>query len=268
MAGMIWPARFTAFLLALVMTGPALAWAPEGHQVVAAIAARQLTRNARAQISALLGGDAATMMVLDSSWADEIRQQRPETNSWHYVNIELGSGGYQAARDCPGGNCVVAQIERDAAILSDPRMSKAAKREALLFLIHFVADLHQPLHAADRHDKGGNDTLVRLRGKRLSLHQVWDQDVVAVMGDDSERIAADIEARLSPAQKAELKTGTPLDWANESRAIAAREIYDRIPATGRIILPPDYARREIGATRLQLTRAGLRLAAMLNRIFR
>ena len=168
---------FFLFLLA----GPALSWAPEGHQVVAAIALRELTPTARARVAALLGGE--TVMVLDSSWADEIRDQRPETTGWHYVNIELGSGGYDAARDCPSGNCVVAQIERDEKILSDPRQSKDAKVEALRFLIHFVADLHQPLHAADRQDKGGNQELVRWGKKRTSLHQIWDQDAIVPHGE-------------------------------------------------------------------------------------
>jgi hypothetical protein len=254
-------------ILLLLLPLPAAAWAPEGHQIVAAIAARELTPNARAQIGALLGGKPDALMILDASWADEIRQQRPETNSWHYVNIELGSRGYDMGRDCPGGDCVVAQIERDAALLSDPRAPAPARKEALLFLIHFVADIHQPLHAADRNDKGGNSTLVRLRGKQLSLHQVWDQDVVTVMGNDSERIAADIARQLTPQQKAQLAKGTPTDWANESFALASTEIYGKLPS-GRINLPPDYSRRELSVTRLQLARAGLRLAAMLNRIFR
>jgi hypothetical protein len=264
---MISAARFIGVFLFLAAT-PALAWAPEGHQIVAGIAARELTPKARAQVSMLLGGDAGAMMVLESSWADEIRQQRPETMPWHYVNIELGSHGYVASRDCQGDDCVVAQIQRDAAILSDPRAAKQAKSEALLFLIHFVADVHQPLHAADRDDKGGNGTMVRLDGKRLSLHQVWDQDVVAALGDDSERIAVDITAHLTPQQKMQMESGTPVDWANESFALAQREIYAPLPVSGRITLPPDYARRESGVARQQLTKAGLRLAAMLNRIFR
>jgi len=215
----------------------------------------------------LLGGEAGAMMVLESSWADEIRQQRPETMAWHYVNKEPGSRGYVASRDCPHDDCVVAQIGRDAAILSDPRTPKPARSEALLFLIHFVGDVHQPLHAADRNDKGGNGTMVRLRGKRLSLHQVWDQDVVRALGDDSERIAVDIEAHLTPQQRAQIETGMPSDWANESFALAQREIYAPLPTSGRIALPPDYAQRESGVARQQLTRAGLRLAMMLNRIF-
>jgi hypothetical protein len=261
---MIFPTRFTALFVFLAFT-PAFAWAPEGHQIVAGIAARELTPKARAEVSSLLGGDAGAMMVLESSWADEIRQQRPETTGWHYVNIELGS---VAARDCPNHDCVVGQINRDAATLSDPRATKPAKTEALLFLIHFVADVHQPLHAADRNDKGGNGLMVRLGEKRLSLHQVWDQDVVAAMGEDSERLAGDVVAHLTPQQKAQIETGTPADWANESFALAGREIYARLPASGRIGLQPDYARRESGTARQQLTKAGLRLAMMLNWIFR
>ena len=169
-------------MLALLLpAGPALAWAPLGHQIVAPLAARQLTPVARARIAALLGGNANAMMVLDSSWGDEIRGQRPETDAWHYVNIEIGSAGYDAARDCPADDCVVAQITRDTRIFSDVRAPPVAKAEALRFLIHFVGDIHQPLHAADRHDKGGNHVKLRWRGKRVSLHQIWDQDVVEAL---------------------------------------------------------------------------------------
>ena len=262
---MRWVWRVPVFLLFLSPI-PALAWAPEGHQIVAAIALAELTPAARAQVAALLGG--ANVMILDSSWADEIRQQRPETTTWHFVNIEIGSRGYDAARDCPGDNCVVAQIVNDRRILSDPRAGKPARAEALRFLIHFVADVHQPLHTADRQDRGGNDVMVRLGGKRLSLHQVWDQDVVAALGNDSARIAAEIDGGLSPQQKAQMRAGSPADWANESFHLGEREIYARLPQRGTVRLADDYALAESGVVRLQLARAGLRLAAMLNGIFR
>jgi hypothetical protein len=246
----------------LSLTRPVLAWAPEGHQIIAAIAMRELTPAARAQVSALLG--APGIMVLDSSWADEIRQQRPETNSWHYVNIEIGSGGYDASRDCGDGNCVVAQIKRDSGILADVHASKLARAEALRFLIHFVADLHQPLHAADRNDKGGNDETFRWHGKRVSLHQVWDQEVVAMLGGDPMRVAADIEQKLTPQQKTAFGRGSVEDWANESFHLAESEIYAHMPAR----LPEDYALKESGPARQQLAKAGIRLAALLNRILR
>lgn len=259
--------RFLA-LIAFALPAPAFAWAPLGHQVVAAIAARHLTPAARAQVSALLGGEAGAMMVLDSSWADEIRSARPDTSAWHYVNIELNSGGYNAARDCPQGDCVVAQINRDAGLLSDAHAPRPEKIEALRFLIHFVADVHQPLHAADRQDKGGNDEKLNWHGKRLSLHQIWDQDVVMALGRDFDRIAAASDASLAPQQESQLSGGTPADWANESFALAAREIYASLPRHGRIHLPDDYAVRERAVTQLQLAKAGLRLAALLNRTYR
>jgi S1/P1 Nuclease len=255
-------------VLLLVLSEPAFAWAPLGHQVVAAIAARNLTPKAKAQVSALLGGEAGAMMVLDSSWADEIRSDRPETGGWHYVNIEIGSGGYNAARDCPNGNCVVAQINRDAAILSDPRAPRPQKVEALRFLIHFVGDIHQPLHAADRNDKGGNDEKLNWHRKHLSLHQIWDQEVVTALGQDYLQIAAASDAAVSPQQKQQISGGTPSDWANESFALAGREIYARLPPYGRIHLPDDYSYRESAVARLQLEKAGLRLAALLNRVYR
>jgi len=258
--------RLTTIFL-LLESAPALAWGLEGHQIVAAIAARELTPIARAEVSSLLGGEADVMMVLEASWADDIRHQRPQTQSWHYVNIELGSRGYVAARDCPDDNCVVAQIDHDASVLVDPRAPRQAKTQALLFLIHFVGDVHQPLHAADHNDRGGNEQKVRLGSKHLNLHEVWDQDVVTAMGYDSERIAGDIEAHLTPRQKAQIESGTPADWANESFMLAARVIYAALPASGSITLPPDYPRRENGVVREQLTKAGLRLAMMLNRIF-
>jgi hypothetical protein len=255
-------ARLFVLIPALLIPGHALAWAPEGHQIVAAIAERELDPKARAAVASLLGNP--DIMVLDSSWADEIRQQRPETTSWHYVNIEVGSGGYNAAQDCGDANCVVAQIGRDEKILSDPHASKDAKAEALRFLIHFVADLHQPLHAADRNDKGGNDELFRRHGKRVSLHQIWDQEVVAALGNNSLHVAAEVDASLTPSEKAQFAQGTVEDWTNESFDLAEREIYAHLPER----LPEDYAQKESVIARQQLARAGIRLAAILNRIFR
>ena len=256
---------FLALMLAAVST-PALAWGPEGHQIVAAIAARELTPNARAKVGALLGGDADALMVLDASWADEIRDARPETAPWHFVDIEIGSGGYNLVRDCAANNCVVAQILRDEHILSDPRASAPDKAEALRFLIHFAGDLHQPLHAADRHDDGGGKVMLRWRNKRLSLHQMWDRDVVEALGRDSVQIGVQIDSQLSPQQKAQIRAGAPADWANESFGMAANEIYAKLPAGKRVV--DDYPDRESAVARLQLARAGLRLAAILNGLFR
>jgi hypothetical protein len=235
---------------------------------VAKIAADNLTPRAHLMVSQLLGGDAPSRMVLESNWADEIRSDRPQTTNWHFVNIELGSRGFDARRDCAKDDCVVGQIGRDLAVLRDPKASHSAKLEAMRFLIHFTADLHQPLHAADRHDKGGNSLTVFLGRRRSNLHRVWDQDVVEGLGPDPMQVASDIEAQLPVAGKTKIMAGTPTDWVNETFQLASREIYGRLPQNGPVTLPRDYPRREANAARLQLARAGLRLAMLLNALYR
>jgi hypothetical protein len=260
-------ARFLLPLL-LSFSAPAQAWGPEGHEIVALIAADNLTPSAHLRLSQLLGGDAPALMVLDSNWADEIRADRPQTIAWHFVDIEIGTKGYDPRRDCVRDNCVVAQIDRDMATLRDPRADRPARIEALRFLIHFVGDLHQPLHAADRHDRGGNSLIVYQGRHRSNLHRVWDEDLVKALGPDAMTVAADIERKLSPQDKAQIMAGTPVAWANESFQVAAHQIYAHLPATGPVRLPRDYASRERAVVRQQLTRGGLRLAFLLNQIYR
>lgn len=259
--------RFLSALL-LLLPLPAYAWGPEGHEVIARIAADNLSPAAHLRISQLLGGDAPALMVLDSNWADEIRADRPQTTNWHFVNIEIGAKGYDPRRDCPREDCVVAQINRDVSVLRDSHTPHAAKLDAFRFLIHFVGDLHQPLHAADRHDKGGNSLTVFLNGRRTNLHRVWDDNVVEALGPDPGMVAGGIEAGIAPQDKMKLAGGAPADWANESFGVAAKEIYARIPSRGSVRLPRDYTSRERQAARLQLARAGIRLAALLNQIYR
>jgi hypothetical protein len=260
-------ARFL-LLLCLLWPAHAQAWGPEGHEIIARIAGHNLTPVARLRIAQLLGGDAAPLMMLEANWADEIRSDRPETTGWHFVNIEVGNRGYNRRRDCPRDNCVVRQIEREMGLLRDPRSSHAARLEAFRFLIHFVGDLHQPLHAADRYDKGGNALTVYEGRRRTNLHRVWDQDLVEALGTDPMLVAAAIEANVTAQDKARIAAGTPEDWANESFRLAVREIYARFPRSGPTRLPRDYATRERQVVRMQLLRAGLRLAAVLNGLYR
>ena len=239
-----------------------MAWGPQGHEIVAAIALAELTPAARSQVGRLLGG--AAMMVHDSNWADEVRDQRPETGGWHYVDIPLQASGYDTGRDCARQDCVVAQIENARRVLADRRLSDGIRAEALRFLIHFVADVHQPLHAEDNDDKGGNEIRVYLGRKRASLHRAWDSDVAEALGLDSERVAEVIEGSISPAQRKSWGGGSPAQWANEAHAIARDEIYPPLMGRHELRLPPDYAYREAPVARLQLAKAGVRLAWLLN----
>src|SRR5512140_2302238 len=151
-------------LLALLLA-PALArgWSGPGHQLVGAIAEERLTPEARAFVRAI-AGDAPLSSAAIADWADQVKDR--ETRPWHYVNIPFSSGRYVPARDCPRGACAVAAILRAEATLRDPRAGAIARADALRWLVHLVADLHQPLHAGDGRDRGGNDLRVRLRDRR------------------------------------------------------------------------------------------------------
>lgn len=261
-------------ILASLMLIPnaAYAWGREGHQIIALIAAGELTPAARSQVGDLLSGpSAASAMERYSTWADEIRSQRRDTSRWHYVNIEIDSNGYSAARDCPHDDCVVGQINRDISILKDKTLIKPVRAEALRFLIHFVGDETQPLHCADNHDRGGNEVRVVLDGDRTNLHRIWDTEVVKALGSAPATVATQLSAQITPGEKAAWSKGTPASWANQSWAIAKHDVYADLPGTGStdapIALPRDYPREKSGIAARQLQRAGVRLAAILNKIF-
>lgn len=260
------PMRFLFVLLLCLSPAPAFAWGAEGHEIVAAIALDELTPKARGQVAALLGSP--TMMIHDANWADEIREQRPETGRWHYVDIPLGAPGYDARRDCAFGDCVVAQIEKDRRILGDSHAPRALRAEALRFLIHFAADVHQPLHAEDDDDKGGNAVRVYLNGERTNLHHVWDVSVVEVFGYDASAAARRVEAQITPQQRKDWTGGTPAAWANEAHEIARDAIYPPLHGRRSLKLARDYVWRARGVTQTQLARAGLRLAWLLNTALR
>ncbi len=253
----------SVLLVALVLApAPAFGWGAEGHEIAAAVALGELTQPARRQVSELLGSDA--MLVQMSNWADEIKDRRRDTARWHFVDIPLYAPAFVLQRDCPDSDCVVAQIQRDVGALRDRRLDKETRAQALLFLIHFVADVHQPLHAEDNDDKGGNGVRVQIGRERANLHRVWDVDVVEAMGFDPGTVAAGIAHDMTPGQRQAWAKGTPADWANEAHAIARDQIYPPLRGARELRLPRDYAWREAPVARLQLARAGVRLAWLLN----
>jgi len=266
-------AAIAASILCFSLLEPSIVWAwgREGHRITALIAAYRLTPVARGQVADLLGPDVPRAMETASTWADEIRDERPETERWHFVDIEISGPGYDAARDCPGGDCVVAQIVKDERLVADTRLARPARAEALRFLIHFLGDMHQPLHCADHHDRGGNSVRVILGGEETNLHAVWDTAIVAGLGNDPASVAAGLDARITPQEAHAWSRGGPADWANESFTIAKRDIYGPLRGADRegemMQLPADYAIRERPLVAEQLEKAGVRLAMVLNAAF-
>ena len=232
-------------------------WGQSGHRVVARVALDFLTPAAHAAALDLLGSDSA--FVTASTWADEIRAVLPETAPWHYVNVPIDSAGYDRARDCPTGDCVIEVIEWFRRVLADSAAPRAARVDALRYLIHFVADLHQPLHVANRDDRGGNDVPVVFRGRTTNLHAVWDSGLSSVAGhggDDALLAAVAQRAAAIPAPTVEVER-----WADESHELARDRAY-RIERGGRIGDGYTQAGVEIVLDRLAL--AGRRLARLLD----
>jgi len=247
----------------LASAGAAMAWGPEGHQVVARIAARHLEPQARQQVEILLGAPAAESMAALSSWADWQGRARPETKPWHYVDIPIDAAGYVSARDCRDGQCVVAAIAREEATLADGAQSREARREALLWVIHLAGDIHQPLHCADDNHRGGNDVPVSIGVLDSNLHRVWDSNEVWQLGIEAAPLAARLDRTITPPQEKAWSRGTPADWANEAHALA-RGIYARLPAARPVPMARPGMLRDSPIAARQLEKAGIRLAFLIN----
>jgi hypothetical protein len=253
------------FAVIAVVAGclPTFAWGPEGHSLVARIAHAQLTPAARARVDAILGPN--TTMASIASWADEVRRTRATTAPWHYIDIPIDKPHLDMARDCPKGDCVIAKIEDFRKALNDPAITPEERREDLMFLIHFVGDMHQPLHCADNKDKGGNDVKVEFFGKPSNLHSVWDSGLLSRMGTQERLFGRLLTESESHAKK--WSKGTVEDWAEEAHKAAQKTVYGRLPkvAPGTPIpIGAAYEKKADPLIRAQLEKAGARLAAVLN----
>jgi hypothetical protein len=256
-----------AFLLPFLLIPEAsLAWSRQGHEIVGELAERQLKPETRARALALLAGEPVPTLAGVSAWADELRDNDPDLGKrsfrWHFVNFPRGQCRYEAARDCANGECVMGAIERQAALLKDRSQPIETRQQALKFLVHFVGDVHQPLHAAWGEDKGGNDFQVSLDGEGSNLHRVWDRAIIESAGLGPAAYADRLLSRArgeGTGKDGSSRPGGPVDWALESCALAdAQGFY---PASRKI--GDDYLERHRPTVERRLTEAGTRLAAMI-----
>lgn len=268
----------------MICSTPALAWGPQGHALIADIAAAHLSPAASAQVARLLARDGHDHLDEIASWADAIRHQRRGTGRWHYVDIPLDASHYEAARDCPHANCVIARLAAFAHVLGDRHAAPAARVEALKFVVHLVGDVHQPMHAEDDHDKGGNDVRLTYFGRRRSLHSIWDGVILdRALGltvhrhytidygptrRTAARLDGDITARQrriwSRAISAETIQRAATRWADQAHRLARTVAYGDLPAPPRRNWSGTYQQAAWPVVRRQIERAGVRLAVVLN----
>jgi hypothetical protein len=265
----------------------ARAWGDLGHEVTALIAYRHLSPAARAALDALLASDNDSLTPRDfagrATWADKYRNAHRETVAWHFVDIEIDQPNIeeacfgfpalppgQMANTGPAQDCVVNKIDEFIVELRSPSTPPAERLLALKFLIHFIGDLHQPLHAADHHDRGGNCIgLIPPQGGATNLHAYWDLSVVEVLGHSAEQIARQLDARLTADEIKDWSQGTPRSWAMDTFEVGRRDVY-ALPSTptcvsgGSVSLSPAYLRQAEKDAVTQLLKAAVRLAAVLN----
>jgi len=304
------------FLLALTPVS-VHAWGCEGHQIVALIAMKHLQPQVASQINAILAASpvASTLrhfcrtsglppMVEVASWPDDVRSEQPDTGSLHYINIPLSAtrDKYDINEACKQG-CIVDAITKYTQQLKtsgDPK----ARADALRFLIHFLGDIHQPLHDETNGDEGGNCVPVEFEGEQPrvtnaqkeeyfpNLHSVWDtgipQSMLASHDMTVEEFADFLDFRFRPRLQ-RWNSGQAADWAWEGHDLAF-SAYRSLPAN----LPRDlnqqatscsdnnHLAKRLGDLQIvlgerydnvshpiveeQLTKAGIRLAALLNAV--
>lgn len=286
-------------LLALLCLLPARAsaWGHSGHRITAMIAERYLTPKAKQSVSALLRGES---LAAASTFADEWRDNHPETAPWHFVDVPLKETSYVPARDCPKKDCALAKIDEFRAVLTDPAAPEAKRLEALKFIVHLVGDLHQPLHCSDNDDEAGNLVGVRLPdGDTTSLHRVWDAviiyyytSVASGMSGGDEEVAAELASIITPEDIKEIQAGDTLAWMTETHALAPMAYENLEPykpprtplkrarnppkQTGRApsafkvtyLLTSKYYFSVFPVVDAQLIRGGVRLAQYLNDIYK
>lgn len=257
-------------LIAMTLCSPAQAWGSRGHRITAHVAEALLTDAARREVRALLEHEgldtAATFMDAER---EMLEKRWPESPRWHYDNRPAcGSDRY-----CADGHCATRQIERFRKILGDRGAPQSERALALKLLVHMLGDLHQPLHMADNADRGGNDIQVELDGKIYRLHEILDtESVKQVSGKHSARRYATHLLKRYDARMADWRRGTLGDWAQESHTLAVREVYGALPGFAcnthgpdTVELSPEYLQRMREYIPEQLTKAGIRIAVLLNR---
>jgi len=251
-----------AILLAVLSSPqPGFAWCREGHQVIALVGEHYMTATAKAKASDLLDGSGIDAVA---SWADDYRRDHPETRLWHYINVPLADSKIDLARECSNGDCLVVKTENFLAVLRDPKADRAAKAEALKYVVHFIGDLHQPLHDEDNGDKGGNTRQVLFDGHSDNLHWVWDTGLLQHINRNAEAFAEELESRITPQDRAEWQKGSIKDWVMEGHRLAQTVAYGDLGNGNPAPISPAYEQQADPVVELHLEKAGVRLAYLLN----
>jgi len=294
------------------------AWGCEGHQAMAVIAETRMTSHAREQALALLRArpidpslrrfcavPGLDLMEDAATWADDLRNVRPETGGWHYIDIPLGARRSALREACPASGCILSALTAQMGLLRNPAADPETRAEALRFVIHLVGDLHQPLHCVTNNDMGGNCVPVEFFGNppvlrnpqyesyAPNLHGIWDYGLIqrakGTLPIDlwAEALARQFHGRMPEWEEQGVHVE---DWIWESHELAASVVYSRLPVAVPVERPATkhscadghaslrllnlhelvaqaYADAVTPVINEQIAKAGVRLAMILNQVW-
>ena len=237
------------------------AWGPTGHRATGKIAENHLTKKAKKKIDKLLNGESLAFV---STYADQIKSDRKYSNyyTWHYVNMPLDTK-YEDSEKNPTGD-IITGINKCIEVLKSETSSNEDKAFFLKMLVHFLGDLHQPMHVGRSEDKGGNTIQVQWFGKGTNLHSVWDSKMIEEWNMSYDELA-DNAQDLSKEQVKAIQKGSIVDWAHDTHKLS-KIAYESVNVGEN--LKYRYSYDHFGTVRTQLQKGGIRLAKLLNDIFK
>lgn len=280
--------------LLLFASQPAFPWGDDGHKTVALIAQQCLTPDVKKKVTAMLAADTDNLtkhdIASEATWADKYRDENhrkdhyEQTQNWHFTDMEIDSPDLTSAcfgrkplpvgtlaSNGPDKDCAVDKIEQFQAELAASGTDAEERLFALKFILHFVGDLHQPLHSSDNHDRGGNEVKVTVAGfphkSKDELHGFWDTQFVDAVATPPAALAKKLLGQIKPSDASAWAAGSPEDWQKEAFAIAKADSYDLPPLSQDKTehLTATYVTKAETDVSQQLSRAGIRLASVLNK---
>lgn len=257
--------RLFALIIMLLVLSPFQShasddWSATGHRVVGKIASQYLNSSAKRKIKKLLNNQSLDFV---STYGDEIKSDKRFNKfyTWHYINMAMDSD-YQNSEKNPSGDLVTG-INYCIDIIKDKTSSDDDKAFYLKLLVHFIGDLHQPMHVSLAEDKGGNDFKVQWFYKDSNLHSVWDGEMIDSYGMSYSELTDNADV-LNKNQVKAIQKGTLIDWVNDTHELT-RKVYATVKPNENLRYSYSYDHFE--SVRTQLQKAGIRLAKVLNGLF-
>lgn len=236
-------------------------WGQNGHRAIAEIAFQYLDEDVKQKIFDLLGGES---MALASTFADEIKSDKKYDSykPWHYVNMPLNSSYSEAEKNEEGD--IVVGIKQCIEVLKNENTKKEEKVFHLKILIHLIGDLHQPFHIGLKEDKGGNNFRVFWFGEKTNMHRLWDSQLIESYKMSYSELAVN-KFPFSATEIEKIHTTDVLEWVTETHEVT-RAVYQSAQPEDNLSYA--YTYKWFPVLRQQLHKAGIRLAAQLNEIYK